>query len=261
MSAPALETTLSNLTACLAKPWADALTRLLGTASTVTIAPAAAPVADGSPLCLSISFDGLLSGDAVLMILDGDLSILADKSCDTPRDGSSPGPEKADATVRQTFQQAILAAMSAFQAKHGPLRARIEVGTAPSWKARHSWMIEGASADRPGVRAYLLCHDNLRISSHVDADRSAAIDAAGAAENLGLVMDAALEVTLRFGQQSITLSRLATLGPGSVVELDRRIEEPIDLVLGGRVLARGEVMIVDGNYGLRVTELTDRRAL
>ena len=74
-------------------------------------------------------------------------------------------------------------------------------------------------------------------------------------------MNAALEVTLRFGQQSITLAKLAALGPGSVIELDRKVEEPIDLVLGDRVLARGEVMVVDGNYGLRVTELLDRSQL
>ena len=67
-----------------------------------------------------------------------------------------------------------------------------------------------------------------------------------------------LEVSLRFGQHQIRLADLAELGPGSVIELDRRVEEPVELVLGSKILARGEVMIVDGNYGLRVTELMDR---
>jgi flagellar motor switch protein FliN len=71
-------------------------------------------------------------------------------------------------------------------------------------------------------------------------------------------MDAGLEVTLRFGQRQMSLAKLAALGPGAVVELDQKVEEPIELILGGRVLARGEVMIVDGNYGLRVTELFER---
>jgi flagellar motor switch protein FliN/FliY len=45
------------------------------------------------------------------------------------------------------------------------------------------------------------------------------------------------------------------LASGSVVELDREVDEPVDLILDGRVIARGEAVIVDGNYGIRVTEV------
>jgi flagellar motor switch protein FliN/FliY len=73
--------------------------------------------------------------------------------------------------------------------------------------------------------------------------------------NLNLVMDVELNVTLRFGQRQLTLREVLDLTTGSVVELDRQVEEPVELLLDGVVIARGEAVVVDGNYGLRVTEV------
>ena len=71
------------------------------------------------------------------------------------------------------------------------------------------------------------------------------------------VIDVPLSVSLRFGQRQLTLRELLELTTGSLVELDRQVEEPVDLMLGDRTIARGEVVIVDGNYGLRVTEVVE----
>lgn len=72
------------------------------------------------------------------------------------------------------------------------------------------------------------------------------------------VVDVPLNVTLRFGQRAMRLRDVLELSTGSLVELDREVEEPVDLVLGDRIIARGEVVIVDGNYGLRVQEIIER---
>ncbi len=74
------------------------------------------------------------------------------------------------------------------------------------------------------------------------------------------VIDVPLAVTLRFGQRHLTLREVLALATGSLVELDRQVEEPVELVLGDRLIARGEVVIVDGNYGLRVTEVIEGAA-
>ncbi len=85
---------------------------------------------------------------------------------------------------------------------------------------------------------------------------AAAAEASGIMSgNLGLVMDVELEVTLRFGQRQLSLREVMDLASGSVVELDREVDEPVELILDGRVIARGEAVIVDGNYGVRVTEV------
>jgi flagellar motor switch protein FliN/FliY len=74
--------------------------------------------------------------------------------------------------------------------------------------------------------------------------------------NLDLVMDVELNVTLRFGQRQLTLREVLELTSGSVVELDRQVEEPVELILDGIVIARGEAVVIDGNYGLRVSEVS-----
>ncbi len=73
--------------------------------------------------------------------------------------------------------------------------------------------------------------------------------------NLGLLMDVELGVMLRFGRRQALLREVLELAPGAVLELDREIQEPVDLLLNNRIIARGEVVVVDGNYGLRVTEV------
>lgn len=83
----------------------------------------------------------------------------------------------------------------------------------------------------------------------------AADPAAADSVNLGLLLDVELNVTLRFGQRQLTLREVLELTGGSVVELDRQVEEPVELLLDGKVIARGEAVVVDGNYGLRVTEV------
>lgn len=75
------------------------------------------------------------------------------------------------------------------------------------------------------------------------------------ARNLRLVMDVELNVSLRFGQRQLPLRDVLDLRNGSIVELDRMVDEPVELYLGDKLIARGEAVVVDGNYGLRVTEI------
>ena len=74
------------------------------------------------------------------------------------------------------------------------------------------------------------------------------------------VIDVPLTVTLRFGQRQLTLRELLELNTGSLVELDQQVDEPVHLMLGERIIARGEVVIVDGNYGMRVLEVVEHSA-
>ena len=73
--------------------------------------------------------------------------------------------------------------------------------------------------------------------------------------NLEILNDIELTATLRFGAREMTLEEILNLGPGSVVELDRHINEPVDLIVGDRIVARGDVVIVSGNFALRITEV------
>jgi flagellar motor switch protein FliN/FliY len=82
-----------------------------------------------------------------------------------------------------------------------------------------------------------------------------------AASNSGLelLLDVELEATLRFGCREMPLGEILDLGPGDVVQLDRHVSDPVDLIVGDKIVARGEVVLVNGNFGLRVTEVAAPR--
>ncbi len=76
---------------------------------------------------------------------------------------------------------------------------------------------------------------------------------------LELLLDVELEASLRFGAREMPLGEILDLGPGDVVELDRQVADPVDLIVGDKIVARGEVVLVNGNFGLRVTEVAAPR--
>ncbi len=75
--------------------------------------------------------------------------------------------------------------------------------------------------------------------------------------NLAVLMDVQLPVSIRFGETEMVLEEIVKLGVGSVIELNSGIDQPVDLVVNNRILARGEVVTVDGYYGIRITEITN----
>jgi flagellar motor switch protein FliN/FliY len=64
-----------------------------------------------------------------------------------------------------------------------------------------------------------------------------------------------LEVSAELGRTRMTIRELLSLAPGAIVELDRAAGSPADLLVNGRMVACGEVVVVDENFGLRITEL------
>ncbi len=78
---------------------------------------------------------------------------------------------------------------------------------------------------------------------------------AGGDVSLDLIMDVAVTVALEVGRASITVRELLQLTPGSIVELDRLAGEPLDVLVNGIKVARGEVVVVNEKFGIRLTEV------
>jgi flagellar motor switch protein FliN len=93
---------------------------------------------------------------------------------------------------------------------------------------------------------------------------SASLTATGDAQNvrqsgnLDLVLDVELPLVVRFGRTTLSLKALSGLGPGSIVDMGRSPDDPVELLVSDKVVAYGEVVIVDGSYGLRITDLVSR---
>jgi flagellar motor switch protein FliN/FliY len=122
--------------------------------------------------------------------------------------------------------------------------------------AEHSWTIlvrDEVRAPKPAVNA--------------PAAKPPVATAAPAAANAGvplspgieLLLDVELEAALRFGCREMPLGEILDLGPGDVVQLDRHVSDPVDLIVGDKIVARGEVVLINGNFGLRVTEVSAPR--
>ncbi len=73
--------------------------------------------------------------------------------------------------------------------------------------------------------------------------------------NIDLLMDVKMPIAIELGRTEMPISEILTLGPGSVVELDKLAGEPVDLLVNGKIVARGEVVVVDENFGVRITML------
>lgn len=82
----------------------------------------------------------------------------------------------------------------------------------------------------------------------------------GDCTNLDLLLDVRIPISVDVGRAELTLQEVLNLVPGSVVPLDKKAEEPVDLRVNGKLVARGEVVLVDDTYGLRITEILDPAA-
>ncbi len=77
--------------------------------------------------------------------------------------------------------------------------------------------------------------------------------------NEDLLLNVSLSLSAELGRRSLRLGELMRLGPGAVLDLDRRVDAPVDLLVNGRLIARGEIVAVDERFGVRITEVVARR--
>lgn len=73
--------------------------------------------------------------------------------------------------------------------------------------------------------------------------------------NLNLIEDIQVKATIELGSKKIYLKDVLNLSPGSVLELDRYAQEPVDLLVNGKLIAKGEVVVIDDCFGFKVIEL------
>jgi flagellar motor switch protein FliN/FliY len=76
--------------------------------------------------------------------------------------------------------------------------------------------------------------------------------------NLAMILDLPLEVSVRLGNTKILIRDLLRLDKNSVLELDQSADDPLDIVVNDRVLARGEVVVIDDRLGIRITDIASR---
>ncbi len=74
-------------------------------------------------------------------------------------------------------------------------------------------------------------------------------------ENIGIIMDVPLEVTVELGRAHKLIKEILEFSPGTIIELDKLAGEPIDILVNGKFVAKGEVVVIDENFGIRITDI------
>lgn len=226
---------------------------------------------------LAVHFDcsGGLAGGQKMMVSSADAVVLGRLLTGETGDVPAELPEaERDAATELLRQVAGLAAGRLKERAGDEVRFHERKQGPEEWKppATKAIRLEGA-APAPLLVVFEL-DDALAAALDREHEAPAASSAAMAgngagggeaeATNLHLLLDIELDASIRFGQKELLLKDVLNLRPGTVVEMARRVNEPAELLVAGRLMARGEVVVVEGNYGLRITEIlapADRMAV
>lgn len=74
-------------------------------------------------------------------------------------------------------------------------------------------------------------------------------------KNIGLILDVPLEITVELGRTKKTIKEILEMGPGSIIQLEKLAGEPVDLLVNGKLIAKGEVVVIDETYGVRINAI------
>jgi len=145
-----------------------------------------------------------------------------------------PGPPAASPGL-SVYRFELTLGGQAFSLLAGFARSVAEVSEAPAQPASRA-----ASGDRPAP-------------SNTAAPKTAA------AGSIDLLLDVELPVSVSFGRAQLLLKDVIKLTTGSIVELNRSLSEPVEVIVNNCVIARGEVVVVEGNYGIRIKQVISRQ--
>jgi flagellar motor switch protein FliN/FliY len=79
--------------------------------------------------------------------------------------------------------------------------------------------------------------------------------------NIDRLLSVEMDLVVRFGTTKMPLSEIVKIGTGSVIELERNVDEPVELLVNNFPLARGQVVLINGYYGVRITEVLSNKKL
>jgi flagellar motor switch protein FliN len=262
--------------------WSDSLSQVMGriTSAAVSCTVRREALADFPPaaegdLWVAVTATGGLRGEMSLRLGAATVLQLAQIFLSEPATPEAQPTAKHRDAVIELLRQVANPVTAAAKARSGEIQLRIEAAAAsPSWApAATFWLQMGArpEAEDPSEDASRTAIEFALSAALVAELRVQKTEAAPAAADsappisssttqtpgaLDRLLDVQLAMTMRFGAKKLLLREVLDLSPGSVVELDRKIQEPVDLLLDGRLVARGEVVVIDGKYGLRVTDVS-----
>ncbi len=267
MAAMVAATPLNSFLDAVGKATSDVLTRECGDQWSARIDRETATAAQKDSISFRCSASGGLRGEASLQLSATDAVVLAQKALAESADSSGELNPRREEALEKLLGQITESVCANLRGSFGETRLELQDkanGAENPTTQEFSFALQSSQA--PSAKLTLRLRISPELQASVSSKALASSNAPAAAEsgggnpqqpNIDLLLGVNLSLTLRFGRRVLTLREILDLNSGSVVELDQEVQEPADLLLGDKLIARGQVVIVDGNYGLQITEVAD----
>ena len=176
---------------------------------------------------------------------------------------TSPGDgEVEDVSIADVLRNAVAQATATLAVRPDGDRLELtllalepQAGGEPGVPGGEIWTIAGE-----GIPAPLTIQIGWAdaAGSVIEPERAAEPESEQIGNRLDVILDIDLPVVVRFGYTELPIRTLTRIGPGSVIDLGRSPDDPVEILVSNRIVARGEVVIVGGNYGVRILEVASQ---
>jgi len=249
------------------KSWEAVLSRLGTNPPGVSFSEAAAAASppsgkDAMKAAIRFSGGGTLKGDLLWVVEKPVVLQLGQLLVSEPFDPAVEVTERHRDALADLLRQVADHAATMWKEKNGggtELSFQPYSGVEPASLHSYVFKMYAGNASELSLRLHLTeeLYKGLAVvqSAAGETDDQAAGPTPALPHNIGLLLDIEMEAAIRIGEKEMLVRDLQTLMPGAVVELEQMVNEPASLYVAGRKVARGELVIVDGNFGLRITEV------
>lgn len=177
----------------------------------------------------------------------------------TERFGESYEVESSDAVARKAGD---VAGLTEFIGE-GPVLTSFTFSADPHFDSTgylvHSAALESRVPEEARDQESLVSDDEMKdILSGFSPDQETGSYAGsdrGVPQNLDVILGISLNATARLGKVEMPISEVLNIGPGSIIEVGKMVDDPVELLVNGKLIARGDVVVVDEKFGLRITEI------
>jgi flagellar motor switch protein FliN len=273
----------------------DVFSKTFGSDWTVEITERRQTNEEAAAVWFGFLLSGDVQGEAALQISLHDAGLLANKFVADPEKSKADFDVTDKQVVQEILQQVLSSAAANLKEQFGQITSKVIAIGPPAWdgltiflyvagglwggsslQLRLNNELVAAMSPKPATASAVPAvesapttlvptahEERVSIATEIqelywDVDLKEGL-ASISGKDFDLLRKTDLQLRMRFGTRTLTLKDVLGLSSGSIIKLDREVQAPADLMLGEKIVGRGEVVIVDGNFGVRVTEVASAR--